>query len=70
MKLETIFLHGGAAPDPAPLSRAVPLRSTKSHVFRDIRHAANHVGGTFAQFNDIPAPLDQALAATGEIITQ
>ena len=41
MKLETICLHGGAAPDPVTLSRAVPLHRTSSYVFRDTEHAAN-----------------------------
>ena len=44
MKLETICLHGGAAPDPVTLSRAVPLYRTSSYVFRDTEHAANLFG--------------------------
>ena len=44
MKLETICLHGGAAPDPVTLSRAVPLHRTSSYVFRDTEHAANLFG--------------------------
>jgi O-acetylhomoserine (thiol)-lyase len=44
MKLETICLHGGAAPDPVTFSRAVPLHRTSSYVFRDTEHAANLFG--------------------------
>ncbi len=44
MKLETICLHGGAAPDPVTLSRAVPIHRTSSFVFRDTEHAANLFG--------------------------
>jgi len=44
MKLETICLHGGAAPDPVTMSRAVPLHRTSSFVFRDTEHAANLFG--------------------------
>ena len=44
MKLETICLHGGTAPDPVTLSRAVPIHRTSSFVFRDTEHAANLVG--------------------------
>ena len=44
MNLETICLHGGSAPDPVTLSRAVPLHRTSSFVFRDTEHAANLFG--------------------------
>ena len=44
MKLETICLHGGTAPDPVTLSRAVPIPRTSSFVFRDTEHAANLFG--------------------------
>ena len=44
MKLETICLHGGTAPDPVTLSRAVPIHRTSSFVFRDTEHAANLFG--------------------------
>jgi len=44
MKLETLCLHGGTAPDPVTLSRAVPLHRTSSYVFRDTEHAANLFG--------------------------
>jgi len=40
MRLETLCLHGGTAPDPATLARAVPLHRTASYVFRDTAHAA------------------------------
>ncbi len=41
MKLETLCLHGGHAPDPTTLSRAVPVYRTASYVFRSTEHAAN-----------------------------
>lgn len=41
MKLETVCLHGGTAPDPITLSRGVPLYRTSSFVFRSTEHAAN-----------------------------
>lgn len=41
MKLETICLHGGAAPDPATLSRGVPVYRTSSYVFKSAEHAQN-----------------------------
>jgi O-acetylhomoserine (thiol)-lyase len=44
MKLETLCLHGGTAPDPVTLSRGVPLHRTSSFVFRDTEHAANLFG--------------------------
>lgn len=44
MKLETLCLHGGTAPDPVTMSRGVPLYRTSSFVFRDTEHAANLFG--------------------------
>ncbi|WP_165074568.1 O-acetylhomoserine aminocarboxypropyltransferase/cysteine synthase family protein [Paludisphaera rhizosphaerae] len=41
MKLETICLHGGTAPDPATLSRGVPIYRTSSYVFKSAEHAQN-----------------------------
>lgn len=41
MKFETICLHGGHQPDPATLSRGVPVYRTSSYVFRSTEHAAN-----------------------------
>ncbi len=38
---ETICLHGGQVPDPATLSRAVPIYQTTSYVFKNSEHAAN-----------------------------
>ncbi|MCX7771050.1 MAG: homocysteine synthase [Proteobacteria bacterium] len=38
---ETICLHGGQIPDPATLSRAVPIYQTTSYVFKSAEHAAN-----------------------------
>jgi O-acetylhomoserine (thiol)-lyase len=40
-KIETQALHAGQAPDPATLSRAVPIHRTSSYVFKDTTHAAN-----------------------------
>ncbi|MDH7598237.1 MAG: O-acetylhomoserine aminocarboxypropyltransferase/cysteine synthase [Sedimentisphaerales bacterium] len=39
--LETLAVHGGQEPDPATLSRAVPLYMTTSYVFKDTAHAAD-----------------------------
>lgn len=44
MKLETICLHGGAAPDPITNSRGVTLHRTSSYVFNSTEHAANLFG--------------------------
>lgn len=41
MKIETLCLHGGHAPDPATNSRAVPIYRTSSFVFNSTEHAAN-----------------------------
>lgn len=41
MKLETLCLHGGQAPDPTTGSRAVPVYRTASYVFKSTEHAAN-----------------------------
>jgi O-acetylhomoserine (thiol)-lyase len=38
---ETLCLHGGQVPDPATLSRAVPIYQTTSYVFKSSEHAAN-----------------------------
>lgn len=43
-KQETICLHGGQVPDPATLSRAVPIYQTTSYVFKSSEHAANLFG--------------------------
>ncbi len=39
-RFETLALHAGQEPDPATLSRAVPVYRTSSYVFRDTAHAA------------------------------
>ncbi len=39
--LGTRALHAGQEPDPATLSRAVPIYATTSYVFKDSDHAAN-----------------------------
>jgi O-acetylhomoserine (thiol)-lyase len=40
-QFETLCLHAGQEPDPATLSRAVPVHRTSSYVFRNIEHAAH-----------------------------
>ena len=40
-RLETLCVHAGQEPDPATLSRAVPVYRTSSYVFRDTAHAAD-----------------------------
>ena len=41
MHLETLCLHGGAAPDPTTLARAVPVHRTAAYQFRSTAHAAS-----------------------------
>ncbi|OPZ72960.1 MAG: Methionine gamma-lyase [bacterium ADurb.Bin478] len=41
---ETLALHAGQSPDPATLSRAVPVHRTSSYVFKNAEHAANLFG--------------------------
>jgi O-acetylhomoserine (thiol)-lyase len=38
---ETLALHAGQQPDPATLSRGVPIHRTSSYVFKNTEHAAN-----------------------------
>ncbi|MBN1534911.1 MAG: O-acetylhomoserine aminocarboxypropyltransferase/cysteine synthase [Spirochaetes bacterium] len=40
-RFETLALHAGQEPDPATLSRGVPVYRTSSFVFRDTKHAAD-----------------------------
>jgi len=42
--IETLALHAGHTPDPASLSRAVPIYQTSSYVFKNSEHAANLFG--------------------------
>jgi O-acetylhomoserine (thiol)-lyase len=42
--LETLALHAGQEPDPATLSRAVPVYRTSSYLFKTTEHAANLFG--------------------------
>jgi O-acetylhomoserine (thiol)-lyase len=42
--IETQVLHAGQEPDPATLSRAVPIYRTSSYVFKSTQHAANLFG--------------------------
>ncbi len=41
---DTLALHAGQSPDPATLSRAVPIYQTSSYVFKSSEHAANLFG--------------------------
>src|ERR671922_2449161 len=41
---DTLALHAGQIPDPATLSRAVPIYQTSSYVFTSSEHAANLFG--------------------------
>jgi O-acetylhomoserine (thiol)-lyase len=41
MRFETLSVHGGQTPDPATLSRGVPVHRTTSYVFKSARHAAD-----------------------------
>ncbi|MCM8763904.1 MAG: O-acetylhomoserine aminocarboxypropyltransferase/cysteine synthase [Candidatus Omnitrophica bacterium] len=41
LKIESLLIHGGQAPDPATGSRAVPIYQTTSYQFRDTEHAAS-----------------------------
>jgi O-acetylhomoserine (thiol)-lyase len=43
-QFETLALHAGQEPDPATLSRGVPVYRTSSYVFRDAKHAADLFG--------------------------
>jgi O-acetylhomoserine (thiol)-lyase len=40
LRFETLAVHGGQAPDPATLSRAVPIHRTTAYTFRNATHAA------------------------------
>jgi O-acetylhomoserine (thiol)-lyase len=40
-RFETLSLHAGQTPDPATLSRGVPVYRTSSYLFKDTDHAAN-----------------------------
>ncbi len=40
-RIETLTLHAGQTPDPATLSRAVPIHRTSAYLFKDTTHAAN-----------------------------
>src|SRR5512137_1831313 len=41
MKLETIVVHGGYAPDPTTKAVAVPIYQTTSYAFDDTQHGAD-----------------------------
>ncbi|MBI4979597.1 MAG: O-acetylhomoserine aminocarboxypropyltransferase/cysteine synthase [Spirochaetes bacterium] len=40
-RFETLALHAGQVPDPATLSRGVPIHRTSSYVFKSAEHASN-----------------------------
>lgn len=40
-RFETLSVHAGQVPDPATLSRGVPVYRTSSYVFKNTEHAAN-----------------------------
>lgn len=40
-RFETLSVHGGQAPDPATLSRGVPVYRTSSFVFKSAKHASD-----------------------------
>ncbi|MDG1891706.1 MAG: O-acetylhomoserine aminocarboxypropyltransferase/cysteine synthase [Verrucomicrobiota bacterium] len=69
MKLETLCLHGGHAPDTATNARAVPVYRTSSFVFRDTEHAANlfalkELGNIYSRImNPTQDVLEQRVAA-------
>jgi len=44
LNFDTLALHAGHVPDPATLSRAVPIYQTSSYVFKSSEHAANLFG--------------------------
>ena len=40
IRFETLAVHGGQYPDPATLSRGVPVYRTSSYLFKSAEHAA------------------------------
>src|SRR6266540_1541780 len=44
LNFDSLTLHAGQVPDPATLSRAVPIYQTSSYVFKSSEHAANLFG--------------------------
>ena len=44
LHFDSLALHAGQTPDPATLSRAVPIYQTTSYVFKSSEHAANLFG--------------------------
>ncbi len=44
IRFETLAVHGGQQPDPAALSRGVPVHRTSSYLFKSSEHAANLFG--------------------------
>jgi O-acetylhomoserine (thiol)-lyase len=41
MRFETLSVHGGQSPDPATLSRGVPIHRTAAYLFKSTQHAAD-----------------------------
>jgi O-acetylhomoserine (thiol)-lyase len=66
---DTLALHAGQSPDPAPGSRAVPIYQTTSYVFRDSEHAASlfnmeRAGHVYSRIsNPTVAVLEERIAA-------
>lgn len=44
IRFETLAVHGGQYPDPATLSRGVPVYRTSSYLFKSAEHAAKLFG--------------------------
>jgi len=69
LKFETLCLHAGQEPDPATLSRAVPIYRTSAYVFRNSEHAANlfslkELGNIYTRLmNPTQAVLEERIAA-------
>jgi O-acetylhomoserine (thiol)-lyase len=69
MKLETIAVHGGYAPDPTTKAAAVPIYQTTSYAFDDTQHGADLfdlkvAGNIYTRImNPTTAVLEQRLAA-------
>jgi len=69
MKLDTLCIHAGAAPDTATNSRALPLYRTTAYVFNNTEHAANlfalrELGNIYTRLtNPTQDALEQRVAA-------
>jgi O-acetylhomoserine (thiol)-lyase len=69
LKFDTLCLHAGQEPDPATLSRAVPIYRTSSYVFKSSEHAADlfslkEMGNIYTRLmNPTQAVLEERIAA-------